>query len=535
MVEVRADGLGGSEDDDFRCFIVLGLSWASYGPRADRIFFSVESLPMLTRLKVEGFKNLIDTELCFGPLTCLAGPNGVGKSNVFDAIRFLSLLADRPFVEAAAGTRGGEDMSALFSASGDGKMVLECDMLISRYGQDDFNQPAEASHTFLTYLLELHLVKDESGLPKVRLERESLAYIPKSQARKRLGFKSSSDWIDSVMPTSFRRVSFIETVSESNGAVIRLRSDKMRSEEKSNRGGGRSADFLARNLPRTVLSSAQNADETRTAVLVRQEMRSWRILQLEPSALRRPDDFQSPTQLAADGSHLPATLYRLARNGDSGIVLEEVANRLASLVTEVHSVRVDRDEARRVLSFVMMDRGGIELPASSLSDGTLRFVALTVLEQDASATGVLCLEEPENGIHPGRIDAMMQLLEDMAVDVNEAVGQENPLRQVVLSTHSPVVAARVRDQDLVFADRQDIGLREDSRPIRSLVLRPIAGTWRCQEDVAPIAWGEIAGYLDSVRTESSSATDSPSAAAEKTVFEQVAGQMLLPFMLSDDR
>ena len=44
------------------------------------------------------------------------------------------------------------------------------------------------------------------------------------------------------------------------------------------------------------------------------------MLQIEPSALRRPDEFASPTQLGADGSHLAATLYRLARgaggNGD---------------------------------------------------------------------------------------------------------------------------------------------------------------------------------------------------------------------------
>ena len=48
---------------------------------------------MLTRLEADGFKNLIDFAVDFGPYTCIAGPNGVGKSNVFDAIHFLSLLA----------------------------------------------------------------------------------------------------------------------------------------------------------------------------------------------------------------------------------------------------------------------------------------------------------------------------------------------------------------------------------------------------------------------------------------------------------
>ena len=44
---------------------------------------------MLTRLRVNGFKNLIDVDLHFAPFTCIAGVNGVGKSNLFDAILFL--------------------------------------------------------------------------------------------------------------------------------------------------------------------------------------------------------------------------------------------------------------------------------------------------------------------------------------------------------------------------------------------------------------------------------------------------------------
>lgn len=63
---------------------------------------------MLTRLEVEGFKNLDRIDVRLGPFTCIAGPNGVGKSNLFDAVSFLAALADRPLVEAASTVRGGE-------------------------------------------------------------------------------------------------------------------------------------------------------------------------------------------------------------------------------------------------------------------------------------------------------------------------------------------------------------------------------------------------------------------------------------------
>jgi AAA15 family ATPase/GTPase len=41
---------------------------------------------MLTRLRVNGFKNLVDVDVRFGTFTCIAGPNGVGKSNLLNAI-----------------------------------------------------------------------------------------------------------------------------------------------------------------------------------------------------------------------------------------------------------------------------------------------------------------------------------------------------------------------------------------------------------------------------------------------------------------
>ncbi|MCP4035646.1 MAG: ATPase, partial [bacterium] len=220
---------------------------------------------------------------------------------------------------------------------------------IAASGEDDFHQRAEASQTFVNYKLSLSLVEGERGLPRVQLDEESLGYIPRGEARKQLRFDHKKHWRDSVVSTSQRRARFIVVDGEGQERKVRLSSDKMRDESKSKRGGGRPTDFLARTLPRTVLSAAQNVDEARTAVLLRAEMRSWRILQLEPSALRRSDELQAPSALRADGRHLPATLYRLASALQSERVFTEPSNRLAQLVDDVRGIRVDRDDARRVL------------------------------------------------------------------------------------------------------------------------------------------------------------------------------------------
>ena len=77
---------------------------------------------MLTRLKVSGFKNLSDVDLYFGPFTCIGGLNGVGKSNLFDAINFLSLLSSKTVLEAAALVRDERgntgDIRSLFRKKG---------------------------------------------------------------------------------------------------------------------------------------------------------------------------------------------------------------------------------------------------------------------------------------------------------------------------------------------------------------------------------------------------------------------------------
>src|SRR6266849_1284421 len=107
---------------------------------------------MLTRLKVAGFKNLVNIDVRFGPFTCIAGANGVGKSNLFDAIRFLSALADHTLVEAALTVRDEAgrttDVKNLFHQVGDYRdeiMSFEAEMIVPEEGLDDLGQRAQAS------------------------------------------------------------------------------------------------------------------------------------------------------------------------------------------------------------------------------------------------------------------------------------------------------------------------------------------------------------------------------------------------------
>ncbi len=327
------------------------------------------------------------------------------------------------------------------------------------------------------------------------MKHEELTYIPYGDAKERLGFKYSKEWFESAIRKSHRRGRYIETMKVEGQRRIRLSADKMRDEDKSKRGGGKPTDFLASTLPRSVLSAASHAEEARTAVLVRAEMRSWRVLQLEPSSLRVPDELHAPASLTVEGKHLPSTLHRLASGPDGDRLLADISNRLAQLVNDVRDVRIVRDDTRRAFQLVLTNTSGQEFPAASLSDGTLRFVALSVLERDREASGLFCLEEPENGIHPERMGAMMRLLADMATDLQEAVDDDNPLQQVIISTHSPIVVAHTRPEDLLFADHRDPPVLGQGRH-RTLVLRPCKDTWRDGAgNVETVGKGTIIEYL----------------------------------------
>src|SRR5215475_16085996 len=168
----------------------------------------LRKVSMLTRLKVSGFKNLVDVDVRFGPFTCVAGANGTGKSNLFDAIQFLSALADRPLIEAALSVRdeGGRtgNIRSLFHRVGDmyaDKMTFETEMIVPFEGVDDLGQQAEASITFLRYMVTLTYRTDESlrSLGALELTREELLHINLGDAPNHLHFPHSGKWRRSAL------------------------------------------------------------------------------------------------------------------------------------------------------------------------------------------------------------------------------------------------------------------------------------------------------------------------------------------------
>jgi predicted ATPase len=388
---------------------------------------------MITKIELDGFKTFQDFELELSPFQVIVGPNGVGKSNLFDALRLLSQLADNDLRSAFGCLRG--EAGELFTTISDGQAVscmrLAVEILVEPSVTDSWGAKADIKFPRLRYELEISRRSDEHGLERLYVTRESLEPIRRNDDR----------WFKRHMSTAVeawqrplkagRNTAFISTEEAPNRGLstIHLHRD----------GRGSRKASPAEKVERTVLSGVTGS-EFPHAFAAREEMRSWAFLHLNPGALRQPGSMLATSEVSPDGSNLPSALARM--QAEDPLLLKDVERDLANLVPGVIGVEVNKDLARDRYVIQVKTQDGRTFSARVLSDGTLRLLALATLRNDPQRHGVLCLEEPENGLHPFRIENMAQLLQGLATDFSDPDQGHEPLRQLLVNTHSPLLVSQ---------------------------------------------------------------------------------------------
>jgi len=448
---------------------------------------------MLTRLRVKGFKSLEDVEIRFGPLTCIVGPNNAGKSNLFDAITFLSRLAEVPIMEAVRSVRSS-GVASLFTQTAHQRaqvIGLEADLLIDSRVTDDFGRECHASATYLRYTLELRYSPGGPNCKEeISLKRETLSALPKADLPRTLGFSVSKEFLASVYHGSRKR-DFISMDDGAAEAVLHRDSSS-----------GQPVRFPL--TPRRTVLSSVNTVDFPTVLAVKREMQSWVTLGLELSALRRPDEFYAPAHVSSQGRHLPATLERLESR-------EAISTKLAELVPDVDEVFVRADTERETKTLSLKLRSGVVHDAKTLSDGLLRFLALAILEADVESGRLLCVEEPENGLHPKGMASVLALLKQIPVDPTYALGPDNPLRQVIVNTHAPALVQSLRLDELLICHTY----RGDGALLSAY--SPLQNTWRDNANEHALGLGAVFAYLNG---DLESPYDLPGALNIKQMYEQ---------------
>ena len=181
---------------------------------------------------------------------------------------------------------------------------------------------------------------------------------------------------------------------------------------------------------------------------VRGHLKLWRLYQFHDtgstSPLKKTADVNDNRFLRPDGSNLAAFLYHLQEKHEKSYDLIRRAVRLVAPFFDdffLQPLALNADKIR----LEWRHRGTDDyFDASSLSDGSLRFIALAalLLQPKELRPSVILLDEPELGLHPYAVTILTSLVKQVSVEI-----------QVVLATQSSLLLDHFQPEDVLVAGR----------------------------------------------------------------------------------
>ncbi|NWJ97155.1 MAG: AAA family ATPase [Chloroflexi bacterium] len=310
-------------------------------------------------------------------------------------------------------------------------------------------------------------------LDRIYVHREYLRTIPEAEDEwaKKYGLSSENGWL---LPKSEKHFFITASDEEDKPRTISLYPE--------NGTMARTRISEANKLERTMLSSVTEVSYPHVFA-AREEMRKWKFLQLDLQALREPSKMFVPPYLAEDGANLSTVLNRM--NNEASYLLPNMGRDLSILVPGIVGVEIENDNERERYIVRAKTQDGRSFAAPVLSDGTLRMLALATLKNNPEQSGLLCLEEPENGVHPACFKHLAHLFTLMVTDFSAYEEQQEPLRQLLVNTHSPTFVSQeeVVNNLLVAYGVSTFYGKDTKVPIRVTRMEPVV-TDRTKQDVA---------------------------------------------------
>ena len=191
-------------------------------------------------------------------------------------------------------------------------------------------------------------------------------------------------------------------------------------------------------------------ERTPTVLRLQNKVEPWRIYHFHDtgasSPMKRTADIHDNRQLRVNGSNLAALLFLLRQKHDNAYTRICRTVRLAAPFFDDFALRpLELNEDKILLEW--SHRGSeAYFNASSLSDGSLRFIALAtlLLQPESLRPPVILLDEPELGLHPYAITLLAALLKRASAS-----------SQVIVATQSPTLLDHFEPEDVLVADRVD--------------------------------------------------------------------------------
>src|SRR5260370_9097976 len=187
---------------------------------------------------------------------------------------------------------------------------------------------------------------------------------------------------------------------------------------------------------------------------------------------RKPQKVDLPSDFLTDSaSNLPLVLNNLENRAETRRVINEHLKKFYESAEAVTS----RILGGTVQLFVH-EEGLRESPATRLSDGTLRYLCLLAVLCHPEPPPLICLEEPEIGLHPDILPTIAQLL----VEASERC-------QLIVTTHSDVLVSALTDktESVLVCERDENGTsltRLDPGKLKDWLTKyPLGELWRMGE------------------------------------------------------
>ncbi|MFH1095944.1 MAG: AAA family ATPase [Candidatus Desantisbacteria bacterium] len=188
----------------------------------------------------------------------------------------------------------------------------------------------------------------------------------------------------------------------------------------------------------------------KTAIWVRTRLGKWRLYHVHDtstsSPMRKTAQLNDNAFLRPDGTNLPAFLYLLQQKQPTSYsLIRRTIQRVAPFFDDFQLEPDPRNED--VIRLAWKHKNSDQyFGASSLSDGTLRFIALATLflQPEKFLPSIILVDEPELGLHPAAITMLASLVKQVSVKT-----------QVILSTQSPLLLDHFQPEDVLVADRVD--------------------------------------------------------------------------------
>jgi predicted ATPase len=155
---------------------------------------------------------------------------------------------------------------------------------------------------------------------------------------------------------------------------------------------------------------------------------SLRFLDLDPDAMRIPSN-PGQTVLGDRGENLSSVLQAICKDPTRKTSLLEWVRALTPL--DAADLTFESDFSGRILVH-LVEAGGAKLSAASVSDGTLRFLAMVAALLSEDTGRIYVFEELDNGIHPTRLHLLLEL-------IDRACAEEGV--QVIATSHNPAMLA----------------------------------------------------------------------------------------------